>query len=76
MGRDKPTIREQDRIDLHHDYAVCAWARLFNVSEHKVREAVAAVGDKAVRVRDHLRPEAAPQRGREPARSSERPSGA
>ena len=54
----------KDRIDLSYDYAVCAWARHFNVSEKKVKEAVAAVGDEADKVRDHL------QR----SRSSERPS--
>jgi predicted nucleotidyltransferase len=44
----------KERIDLTHDYAVCAWARHFNVSEKKVKEAVAAVGDQAERVREHL----------------------
>lgn len=43
-----------DRIDLSHDYAVCAWARHFNTSQQSVREAVAAVGDRAGRVREHL----------------------
>lgn len=71
MGRDKPAIRDEDRIDIRHDYAVCAWARHFNVSERKVREAVGAVGDKALRVREHLHAGASP--GRESA--SERPSG-
>jgi hypothetical protein len=43
---------------------VCAWARHFNVSEQRVKEAVAAVGDEADSVREHLaRP-----------RESERPS--
>jgi predicted nucleotidyltransferase len=45
----------RERIDVSHDYAVCAWARHFNVSEKRVKEAVAAVGDDAERVRDHLR---------------------
>lgn len=71
MQRDKPTIRDEDRIDISHDYAVCAWARLFNVSERKVREAVSAVGDKALRVRDHLGSGASPRR----EGGSERPSG-
>ena len=53
----------KERIDISHDYAVCAWARHFNVSEKRVKEAVAAVGDEADRVREHL------TRGRE----SERP---
>lgn len=63
----KPTAGRKERIDVSHDYAVCAWARHFNVSEKKVKEAVAAVGDEADRVREHL------QRGA--GRSSERPSG-
>ena len=44
----------KERIDVTYDYAVCAWARHFNVSEKKVKEAVAAVGDDADRVREHL----------------------
>jgi hypothetical protein len=44
----------KERIDVTYDYAVCAWARHFNVSEKKVKEAVAAVGDEADRVREHL----------------------
>ena len=44
-----------ERIDLEYDYAVCAWARHFNVSEQRVKEAVAAVGDRAQRVGEHLR---------------------
>jgi predicted nucleotidyltransferase len=55
----------KERIDLTYDYAVCAWARHFNVSEKHVKEAVAAVGDDAECVRDHLQRAGA---------SSERPS--
>ena len=44
-----------ERIDITYDYAVCAWARHFNVSEKRVKEAVAAVGDEAERVREHLK---------------------
>jgi predicted nucleotidyltransferase len=61
----KPQAGRKERIDLSYDYAVCAWARHFNVSEKKVKEAVAAVGDDADRVREHLQ-KAAPR--------SERPS--
>lgn len=43
-----------DRIDVGYDYAVCAWARHFNTSQQSVKEAVAAVGDRADRVREHL----------------------
>ncbi|MEJ5988356.1 DUF3606 domain-containing protein [Ramlibacter sp. PS3R-8] len=52
----------KERVDVSYDYAVCAWARHFNVSEKKVKEAVAAVGDEADKVREHLK-----------GRSSERP---
>jgi hypothetical protein len=64
QNRERPNRKE--RIDVSYDYAVCAWARHFNVSEMKVKEAVAAVGDEADRVREHL------QRSRSPV--SERPS--
>ena len=53
----------KERIDTSYDYAVCAWARHFNVSEKRVKEAVVAVGNEADKVREHL------QRSR-----SERPS--
>lgn len=56
------THTPKDRIDVSHDYAVCAWARHFNVSQHRVKEAVAAVGDQAERVREHLRGAAAGER--------------
>ena len=54
----------KERIDVSYDYAVCAWARHFNVSEKTVKEAVAAVGDEADKVREHLKA----------SRRSERPS--
>jgi hypothetical protein len=34
-----------ERIDVQHDYAVCAWARHFNTSESR---------DQAGKVREHL----------------------
>ncbi|MBG9388485.1 DUF3606 domain-containing protein [Caenimonas aquaedulcis] len=58
------TQSKSDRIDIEYDYAVCAWARHFNVSEKRVKEAVAAVGDRADKVREHLSSE-----------NSDRPSG-
>lgn len=57
-------IGENDRINVEYDWEVCTWARYFNTSERRVKEAVAAVGDRAVKVREHLR------------QSSERPSAA
>lgn len=60
-----------ERIDIEHDYAVCAWARHFNVSEKRVKEAVAAVGDSAEKVREHLGRSRLDGR---PAGGTERPS--
>ena len=51
----KPRAGKSERIDVSYDYALCAWARHFNVSEKRVKEAVRAVGDDAERVRVHLR---------------------
>lgn len=62
--RSKPRAGKSERIDITYDYAVCAWARHFNVSEKHVKEAVAAVGDEADRVREHL----------QKTRAGERPS--
>jgi hypothetical protein len=56
-------IGANDRIHLDDEWEVCAWARYFNASERTVKEAVAAVGDSAMKVRDHLR-----------SRGSERPT--
>jgi hypothetical protein len=62
-----PNPEKVDRVDVSWDYAVCAWARHFNASEKQVKEAVAAVGDRADRVRAHIE---AKRQSR-----SERPSG-
>lgn len=43
-----------DRIDIKQEYELCVWARHFNTSEKRVKEAVAAVGDRADKVREHL----------------------
>lgn len=65
-GHDAASQQKVERIDLSYDYEVCAWARHFNTSEKQVKEAVAAVGDRADRVREHLQSR--------PQASSERPS--
>jgi hypothetical protein len=52
-GRQAGNI-DGERIDIRHDYAVCAWARHFNTSQQRVKEAVQAVGDSAGKVREHL----------------------
>lgn len=53
-GKAASSKLDGERIDIQHDYAVCAWARHFNTSEKHVKEAVQAVGDRADKVRDHL----------------------
>ncbi|MBE7940744.1 MULTISPECIES: DUF3606 domain-containing protein [Ramlibacter] len=53
--------RENDRIRVDEEYELSAWAHYFNASERRVKEAVAAVGDRAVRVREHLRSTERPQ---------------
>lgn len=45
---------ERARIDVEYEYAVCAWAKHFNVSEDRVKAAVAAVGNHADKVMEHL----------------------
>lgn len=60
-------IGEKDRINTEYDWELCTWARYFNTSERRVKEAVAAVGDSAVKVREHLH-------ARSSEKASERPS--
>jgi hypothetical protein len=56
MSQQNPSrSARKERIDVTYDYAVCAWARHFNVSQKRVKEAVAAVGDDADTVREHLK---------------------
>ena len=43
-----------DHIDVTYDWELCVWARHFNTSQKSVKEAVAAVGNRADRVREHL----------------------
>ena len=71
MPQDRSSDERQWRIDLKHEYGLCAWARHFNASEQRVREAVQAVGDRADKVREHLaRSDQSPSAGPR----SERPS--
>lgn len=54
MSDQKARDERKWRIDVKHEYELCAWARHFNASEQRVREAVRAVGDRADKVREHL----------------------
>jgi hypothetical protein len=46
---------EPDRIDLEDREAMSFWARRFDATPEQLREAVAAVGDKAADVEMHLK---------------------
>jgi len=50
----RPIALLPDRVVLETDYAASAWARHFNVSESRIKEAVSLVGDRPERVREHL----------------------
>jgi hypothetical protein len=63
--------RREERIDVSYDYEVCVWARHFNTTQQRIKDAVKTVGNRADRVRDHLAATAAAA----PRSSSERPSG-
>ena len=69
MAQTRGGSGREDRIDITWDYEVCAWARHFNTSQQRIKEAVRAVGDRADHVREHL---AASAGGR--PRNTERPS--
>ena len=53
-SQDKPDRQKVEHIDVSYDWELCVWARHFNTSEKAVKEAVAAVGSRADRVREHL----------------------
>lgn len=57
MADDKSKVGGQDRkrINLSEDYEVRDWAESLGVTEEELRKAVAAVGDQADKVREHLR---------------------
>ena len=64
MFDDKAAREGKWHIDVKHEYELCAWARHFNASEQRVKEAVQAVGDRADKVREHLaRSDSSPSAG-------------
>jgi len=72
MADHQSVARSEDRIDITWEYELCAWARHFNASEQRVKDAVQAVGNRADRVREHL---AASDRGGPSRPVGDRPSG-
>ncbi|HEY8358874.1 MAG TPA: DUF3606 domain-containing protein [Ramlibacter sp.] len=56
MSDDKSKSQGQDRqrINVHQDYELRDWSKSLNVSPERLKEAVAAVGDRADKVREFL----------------------
>jgi Protein of unknown function (DUF3606) len=46
---------DRDRISLSEDYEVRDWSKSLGVTEERLREAVAAVGNSADKVREYLK---------------------
>lgn len=57
MADDKTKVGGQDRsrINLNEDYEVRDWTKSLGVTEDQLRRAVAAVGDRADKVREYLK---------------------
>ncbi|GHC98366.1 hypothetical protein GCM10007320_53980 [Pseudorhodoferax aquiterrae] len=56
MADDKSKTGGQDRqrINVHEDYELRGWAKKFNVTPERLKEAVQAVGTQADDVERHL----------------------
>jgi len=56
MSDDKTKSQGQDRqrINIHQDYELRDWSKSLNTSPERLKEAVAAVGDRAEKVREYL----------------------
>ena len=46
--------QDRQRINVHEDYELRDWAKKFNSTPEQIKEAVAAVGDRADDVEMHL----------------------
>jgi hypothetical protein len=56
MSDNKSQTGGQDRarIDVNQDYELRDWAKSLNTTPERLKEAVAAVGDRAEKVREFL----------------------
>ncbi|MGV3569602.1 MAG: DUF3606 domain-containing protein [Ramlibacter sp.] len=56
MSDDKSKSQGQDRqrINIHQDYELRDWSKSLNTTPERLKEAVAAVGDRADKVREYL----------------------
>lgn len=57
MSDDKTKAHGQDRerINVHEDYEFRDWSKSLGVSQDELKKAVAAVGDRAEKVREYLK---------------------
>jgi hypothetical protein len=57
MSDDKTKVGGQDRerINVHEDYELRDWSKSLGVTPERLKEAVAAVGDRADKVREFLK---------------------
>jgi hypothetical protein len=57
MSDDKTKVGGQDRerINVHEDYELRDWSKSLGVTPERLKEAVAAVGDRAEKVREFLK---------------------
>jgi len=57
MSDDKTKSHGQDRerINVHEDYELRDWSKSLGVTQDELKKAVAAVGDRAEKVREYLK---------------------
>jgi hypothetical protein len=57
MSDDKTKAHGQDRerINVHEDYELRDWSKSLGVTQEELKKAVAAVGDRAEKVREYLK---------------------
>ncbi|MEJ6022854.1 DUF3606 domain-containing protein [Ramlibacter sp. PS4R-6] len=53
--KSKASGQDRERINVNQDYELRDWAKSLNTTPERVKEAVAAVGDRAEKVREYLR---------------------
>ena len=47
--------QDRNRINVHQDYELRDWSRSLGVTPEELKKAVAAVGDRADKVREYLK---------------------
>ena len=52
--KSKSSGQDRERININQDYELRDWAKSLNTTPEKIKEAVAAVGDRADKVREYL----------------------